>query len=246
MRPRRIAAAKQMLLQAAARRPQAVGAADARPRRRTPDYFGTTPNWAYSPPLRKFVDTLPGLGAGEREQPRAVHPGGEARHDHVSGLRLLRDRAARSTREKMHSDLPPTTLRGYVQVNNGHRRERATTRSTRTRSTTSGPFIVATQGPPGPHQVHQQAADRTRPATCSSRSTRTVMGAGMGPLGMDAMPMNYTQNRGDAPPPRRPHPVDQRRHAAPVDHARRREHAVPEGRQRPERARHARSRRRLA
>lgn len=27
-----------------------------------PDYFGMTPNWAYSPPLRKFVDGLPGLG----------------------------------------------------------------------------------------------------------------------------------------------------------------------------------------
>ncbi len=31
-----------------------------------PDYFNT-PNYAYSPPLRKFVDTLPGLGLCERE-----------------------------------------------------------------------------------------------------------------------------------------------------------------------------------
>src|SRR4030042_6275677 len=28
----------------------------------TPDYFAT-PNWANSPPLRKFVDNLPGLGS---------------------------------------------------------------------------------------------------------------------------------------------------------------------------------------
>lgn len=28
-----------------------------------PDYSGMTPNWAYTPPLRKFVDGLPGLGA---------------------------------------------------------------------------------------------------------------------------------------------------------------------------------------
>ena len=27
----------------------------------TPDYFGTTPNWAWSPLLTKFVDPLPGL-----------------------------------------------------------------------------------------------------------------------------------------------------------------------------------------
>ncbi|NTW22395.1 hypothetical protein HGA34_02495 [Candidatus Falkowbacteria bacterium] len=27
----------------------------------TPNYFGPEPNWAYSPILRKFVDTLPGL-----------------------------------------------------------------------------------------------------------------------------------------------------------------------------------------
>ena len=27
-----------------------------------PDYFGSTANWAYSPLLRKFVDTLPGPG----------------------------------------------------------------------------------------------------------------------------------------------------------------------------------------
>ena len=43
------------------------------------------------------------------------------------------------------------------------------------------------------------------------------MGAGIGPQ----RPTSYTQNRGDAPPARRRHPVDQRRHAAPVDHPRR-------------------------
>ena len=44
-----------------------------------------------------------------------------------------------------------------------------------------------------------------------------------------------------AAPPRRHHPVDQRRHAAPVDHARRRGHRLPAGRQRQQRPRHARS-----
>ena len=43
---------------------------------------------------------------------------------------------------------------------------------------------------------------------------------------------------GDAPPARWVHPVDQRRHAAPVDDAGQRDHAVPEGRERLQRAGH--------
>ena len=45
----------------------------------------------------QFVDTLPGLGAGEREQPRPVHPRRGPRHGVVSGLGLLRDRGRSST-----------------------------------------------------------------------------------------------------------------------------------------------------
>ncbi len=30
----------------------------------TPDYFGTTPNFSNSPIINKFVDSLPGVGAG--------------------------------------------------------------------------------------------------------------------------------------------------------------------------------------
>ena len=45
---------------------------------------------------------------------------------------------------------------------------------------------------------------------------------------------------GHPAPARRHHPVDQRRHAAPVDHAGRRDHRLSEGRQRQQRARHGR------
>src|SRR5574340_1684599 len=31
-----------------------------------PHYFGPTPNWAYSPLIRKFVDSLPGVGFANR------------------------------------------------------------------------------------------------------------------------------------------------------------------------------------
>jgi len=86
-----------------------------------PDYL-TNPNWAYSPPLRKFIDTLPGLGAGNANNlgqyiPVAVpdittYPGSD-----YYEIELL------EFREQMHSDLPAapngTTLRGYMQVNLG-------------------------------------------------------------------------------------------------------------------------------
>ncbi len=48
------------------------------------------------------------------------------------------------------------------------------------------------------------------------------------------------------PPPRRRHPLDQRRHAAPVDHPGGRNHLLSQGRQRRQRPRHARPRRRVA
>ena len=80
----------------------------------TPDYY-TTANWANSPPIAKFVDTLPGLGAGKANNlgqylPVAVpdkttYPGSDY---YIIELREYF--------EKMHSDLNPTKLRGYVQV----------------------------------------------------------------------------------------------------------------------------------
>jgi FtsP/CotA-like multicopper oxidase with cupredoxin domain len=83
-----------------------------------PDYY-TTPNWGFSPPLTKFVDELPGLWdprngpAPAKSIPLAVpdtitYPGSD-----YYELEL------RQYTEQMHSELPPTTLRGYVQVNNG-------------------------------------------------------------------------------------------------------------------------------
>lgn len=83
----------------------------------TPDYL-TTPNWAYTPPIRKFVDTLPGLGAANVNNlgqyiPVAVpdivtYPGSDYYEIEL-----------REFSEKMHSDLPPTTMRAYRQVNAG-------------------------------------------------------------------------------------------------------------------------------
>src|SRR5574341_1153163 len=82
-----------------------------------PDYFAT-PNWANSPPLRKFVDGLPGLTSAASNSlgqyipvanpDTATYPGSDY---YEIGLKEYS--------EKMHSDLPPTRLRGYYQINNG-------------------------------------------------------------------------------------------------------------------------------
>ncbi len=82
----------------------------------TPDYFGgVTPNWAWTPLVHKFVDKLPGLtsaGANGLGQyiPLAVadtttYPGSDYYEIGVVQYK-----------EQMHTELPPTTLRGYVQL----------------------------------------------------------------------------------------------------------------------------------
>jgi len=92
-----------------------------------PDYF-ETPNWANSPPLRKFVDTLAPLGCTTTNNlgqcipvavpDTALYPGSD-----YYEIELV------EYREQMHSDLPPvvgnkmtatsggTKLRGYRQTN---------------------------------------------------------------------------------------------------------------------------------
>ncbi|MFB3894052.1 MAG: multicopper oxidase domain-containing protein [Phycisphaerae bacterium] len=73
------------------------------------------PNYATSPNIRKFVDSLPGLGAANANNlgqyiPIAVpdtvtYPGSQ-----------LYDISCTQYSLRMHSDLPPTTLRGYKQT----------------------------------------------------------------------------------------------------------------------------------
>jgi FtsP/CotA-like multicopper oxidase with cupredoxin domain len=161
----------------------------------TPNYFGPEPNWAWSPRIRKFVDRLPQLGQGGANGlgqyvPIAVadtitYPGSDYYEIEV-----------REFTEKMHSDLKPTTLRGYVQTNVG--------------TDGAGHNTVA------PAPIHYMGpviiAQKNRPVRIKFTNglptgaggnlflpvDTTEMGAGMGPLGMDTtpgFPMNYTQNR---------------------------------------------------
>ncbi|MBN1369289.1 MAG: multicopper oxidase domain-containing protein [Dehalococcoidaceae bacterium] len=92
-----------------------------------PDYYSlTVPNWAWTPPLRKFVDGLPGLGLANANGlgqyiPIAVpdtisYPGSDYYEIELQEYD-----------EQMHSDLPPTRMRGYVQTNNGTDQQNANT-----------------------------------------------------------------------------------------------------------------------
>jgi cytochrome c peroxidase/FtsP/CotA-like multicopper oxidase with cupredoxin domain len=160
-----------------------------------PDYSGMTPNWAYSPPLRKFVDSLPGLGpenANNLGQYMTV-----AKPDTITypGCDYY-EIELREYTEQLHSDMPPTTLRGYVQVNNG-----------------TDAFGNNTIVPDPIHYLGATIfAKKDRPVRVKFTNAlptgsdgdlfipvdTSVMGAGMGPLGENVpvgMPVNYTQNR---------------------------------------------------
>jgi FtsP/CotA-like multicopper oxidase with cupredoxin domain len=94
----------------------------------TPDYY-TTANWANSPPLAKFVDTLPGLTGGKANSTGQYLAVGKPDITTYPGSDYYEIELI-EYRQQMHPDLPKTTgptsgattgtlLRGYVQVNNG-------------------------------------------------------------------------------------------------------------------------------
>ena len=154
-----------------------------------PDYFGSTPNWAWSPPLRKFVDKMPGLGASKANNlgqfisvakpDTTTYPGSDYYEIEL-----------RQFTEKMHSDMPPTTLRGYAQVNKG-------TDSAGNNTINPdpihylGPFIVANKDRPVRIKFTNKlptGEDGDLFIPCDT----SVMGAGEGPVEGEM----YTQNRG--------------------------------------------------
>ena len=154
----------------------------------TPDYYGVA-NWANSPRIRKFVDSLPGVGAAAANDlgqyiPVAVpdtvtYPGSD-----------YYEIAVREYSEKLHRDLPPTWLRGYVQLNLG------TDGSGRNSVRPSpihyfGPLIQARRGRPVRVKfVNQLPAGKAGDLFLPVDTTTT--GTGTGPAGGSAV---YPQNR---------------------------------------------------
>ena len=162
----------------------------------TPDYFGPTPNYANSQlavldangavvpgtGIRKFVDSLPGLGAANANDlgqyiPVAVpdtttYPGSD--YYEISLVQYT---------ERLHADLPPTTLRGYVQTN--------TSDPTVSHPSYLGPIILAQANRPV-RVKFTNALPTGAGGDLFLPVDTTVMGAGMGPNGGSEM---YTQNR---------------------------------------------------
>ncbi|MBN2840228.1 MAG: hypothetical protein JXP37_04645, partial [Coriobacteriia bacterium] len=166
-----------------------------------PDYFGTTPNWAYSPLLRKFVDGLPGAGPanannlgnfiGIAHPDTVTYPGADYYEIEL-----------REYEQQLHSDMPPTRLRGYVQTNYGT--DPGVASPTVADNTIApdpitylGPIIQATKDRPVRVKFTNnlpvgEGGDLFIPVDT------TVMGAGMGPIEMEGMPgmmEMYTENR---------------------------------------------------
>ena len=98
----------------------------------TPDYFGGTPNWAYSPQpvvttdtitgattiqggIAKFVDALPGVGSSHANQIGQYISVAIPDTTSFPGCDYYEIAAVQFT-ERLSSSLNPTTLRGYVQI----------------------------------------------------------------------------------------------------------------------------------
>jgi FtsP/CotA-like multicopper oxidase with cupredoxin domain len=166
----------------------------------TPDYFGIYSNYANSPlpgvtrnaggaitaisgGLRKFIDSLPGLGPTGANNLGQYIPIATANTTAFPGSDYY-EIALVEYRERMHSDLPATgvKLRGYVQENSGvpvgspHY---------------LGPLIIAQKDRP----VRVKFTNRLPTGSGGNLFIpvdTTLMGAGTGPNGGTEM---YTQNR---------------------------------------------------
>jgi FtsP/CotA-like multicopper oxidase with cupredoxin domain len=140
----------------------------------TPDYFGPYANWAYTPTtLRKFVDTLPGLGpthANNRGQYIPIATPMDAAAAGVPADGDYYEIGLTQYTMKLHQDLPPTTLRGYKDLNPAGDGS----------SQYLGPLIIAQKNRP----VRVKFSNLLTPNSSFFLPVdTTVMGAGDGPTG---------------------------------------------------------------
>jgi FtsP/CotA-like multicopper oxidase with cupredoxin domain len=160
-------------------------------------------------PLRKFVDSLPGLGAGARPAGTALGANNLGQYIPIAVPGTFAGNpyyeiGLRDYRARMHSDLPLTTdalgtgtlLRGYYQIN-----------GTDHSSQYLGPLIIANKNIPVRVKFTNQLGKSTDPAGNKGKLfipvDTTVMGAG--PFSIDWDPLtknpialtngNFTENR---------------------------------------------------
>lgn len=160
-----------------------------------PDYMGgVVPNYANSPLLRKFVDTLPGLGPGKANNLGNYIPVGVPDRTTFPGSDYY-DIDLVDYTQQLHSDLPPTHLRGYATHS-------ATVTNGAPAVNYLGPVIVAKRDLP----VRVKFNNRLPLGTAGNLKIpvdTTLMGAGMAPNGA----LHPEPRR--APPARWPQPLDQ-------------------------------------
>ncbi|MFZ0035484.1 MAG: fibronectin type III domain-containing protein [Sedimentisphaerales bacterium] len=175
----------------------------------------TLPNFSQSPNIRKFMDSLPGLSVANKNNLGQYIPVAKADTTTYPGSDFY-DITCKQFTVQMHSDLPPTTIRGYAQVaGTGH-------------GQTADPNVSASQylGPAVIARVYNPAFPAGDPNTGNGKPVRmlfhnqlslsnqtvvngamgqsdtlflpldtTIMGAGMGPT----TGINYTDNRISTP-----------------------------------------------
>ena len=124
--------------------------------------------------IRKFVDTLPGLGADRANDLGNFIPVAEPDRDTYPGSDYYVIELG-EYQQQLHSDLPPTTLRGYRQVNGGDGEFRYL-----------GPAIVASEDRPV-RILFRNALPTGEGGNLFLPVDSTVMGAGMTPDGHAAM-----------------------------------------------------------
>ena len=133
------------------------------------------------PGIRKFVDSLPGLGAGNKNDLGQYIPVAVPDQSTYPGSDFYVIELGRYT-EQLHKDLPPTQLQGYRQINTLDPKVSV--------FSYLGPMILAQKDRPVRVKFINNLPTGTKGDLFLPTDT-TVMGAGMGPDGVNM----YTQNR---------------------------------------------------
>ena len=169
--------------------------------------------------IRKFVDSLPGLGAANANNLGQYIPVAIPDTTTFPGSDYYEIGWA-TTPSSSTRDLPPTNLRGYRQTN--------TTDPTVSVFHYLGPIIVAEKDVPVrvkfTNKLPTGAAGDLFIPVDTTLWARAWARTASDPCTRRTAPTLHLHGGVT--------PVDQRRHAAPVDHPGRRDHRLPEGRQR--------------
>ncbi len=183
--------------------------------------------------IRKFVDSLPGLGAANANDLGQYIPVAVPDTTTYGANCDYYEIELGQYTEQLHKDLPPTTLRGYRQTNSSD--------PTVTRFSYLGPLIVAQKDRPVRVKFTNKLPTGTGGDLFLPVDT-TVMGGGDGaarnghdPWMADGL---YAKPGGD-PSPRRQYSLDKRRHHASMDNSSGRKHRLPQGSKRAKRTGHA-------